>query len=271
MDFESEKSSVPRLDLGSGLNFDKLDTGNVHETQMWTIPLLTEEYLSDLMKKFPDSVKDIMKKHIIPFISAEKAGIELNNASINVLGPNNQKWKIISGHGKYQINIELMDINDPVITIKANEDKPEEIYCKEITKIFLGKCIIQKCGNEGTKKNESMRKLLQFAIYRLTDEYDKNILKNANVYIYDSMETLILVSGDGRNSFVINSENGNPKLKCVKLEKKNNLSKIKLFGCPWFVLIGFTLILLFPFQFCDMRDSARYILWKIWEWLICLL
>ncbi|CAC5374218.1 unnamed protein product [Mytilus coruscus] len=225
MDLNSKKSSATRLNLGSGSNFDKLE--NANETKMWTIPSLAEGHLRAVMEKFPNLVKDTMTKHIIPFISTKKARIEQDNASINILGPNNKKWKIISGHGKYQINVELMDIDDPVITIKADDNKPEEIHCGELTKIFLGKCIIQKCGNEGTTKNESMRKLLQVAIDRLHDEYDKNILKNAKVYIYDSKETLILVSGDGRNSFVINSENGNLKLKCSKLEKKTNESNLK--------------------------------------------
>ncbi|CAG2185340.1 unnamed protein product [Mytilus edulis] len=179
-------------------------------------------------------------------------------ASITVLGPNNQRWKIISGHGKHEIIIELMDINDPVLIIKPDDNKPEEIHCKELNKTFLGKCIIQKCGNEGTSKNESMRKLLQFAIDRLPDEYDRSILKNAKVYIYDSMETLILVSGDGRNSFVINSENGNPKLKCSKLEKKKKSSKIKLFIYAFlvYILIRFTLMIDMDFT-CSLRLLLR--------------
>lgn len=150
MDFKQGRSPATRLDLGFVLNFNKLKHAN--ETKMWTIPSLTERHLHDLVKKIPDSVKDIIKKHSIPFVSAERARFDINNASISMLGPNNQKWKIISGHGKYQIKIELTDINDPVITIKAIENKPEEIHCKEITKTFLGKCIKQKCGNEGTTK-----------------------------------------------------------------------------------------------------------------------
>lgn len=229
------------MDFGSGFNLYRPE--NTHEIKMWTIPSLTERHLLDLMVKFPNFMKDVTIKHILPFISNENDGIELDNASITVLGPNNQRWKIISGHGKHEISIDLMDINDPVLIIKPDDNKPEEIHCKELSKTFLGKCIIQKCGNEGTSKNESMRKLLQIAIDRLHDEYDRNILKNTKVYIYDSIKTLILVSGDGRNSFVINSENGNPKLKCLKLEKKKKSSKIKLFIYAFLVLIGFTLMI----------------------------
>ncbi|CAC5374219.1 unnamed protein product [Mytilus coruscus] len=196
---------------------------NACEPKMWTIPSLTEGHLHELMEKFPDFVKEVMKKHIMPFISSEKRRIELDNASISMLGPNNQRWKIISGHGKYPINVELTDINDPVITIKTDENKPEEMHCGDITIAFLETCILQKCGNEGTSKNESMRQLLQVAIDLLyTGDYDPRIFKNAKIYIYDSMETLILVSGDGRNSFVINSENGNPKLRPT-----NNIEEFK--------------------------------------------
>ncbi|CAC5417619.1 unnamed protein product [Mytilus coruscus] len=254
MDLKSEKSSV------SQLNFDKLETAS--ETKMWTVQSLTEVHLRELLTKFPDLLKYIIEKDIIPFIN-DNARIEQDDASISVIGPNNQRWKIISGHGKQEIRIDLTDINDPIITIKADDNNPEEMRGEKITKTFLGKCIIKKCGNEGNTKNESMRKLLQVAMY-LPDQYEKRILKNAKVYIYDSMETLILVSGDGRNSFVINSENGNPKLKCSKSEKKYP-SKIKLFGCSCLVLIGFTLILLFPCHFCVMSFSG-FILWKTWKW-----
>lgn len=201
---QSDKSSIHLVKM------------NACETKMWTIPLLTESYLHELMETFPDSVKNTTKKHILPFISSETRRIELDDASISILGPNNQRWKIISGHGKYQINVELTDINDPVITIKTDENEPEELHCEEITKTFLEKCMLQKCENVGTKKNESIRKLLQIAIDCLHNEYGKRIMKNAKVYIYDSMETLILVSGDGSNSFVINSENGSLKLRYTK-------------------------------------------------------
>ncbi|CAC5374216.1 unnamed protein product [Mytilus coruscus] len=270
-------SSVHQLDLGSDLKSDELE--HAHETKMWTIPSLTEGHLRDLMEKFPDSMKDIMNKHIIPFMSAEKARFELNNTFINVLGPNNQRWKIISGHGKHEINIDITDINDPVITMKADDNNPEVMRGEGITKTFLGKCIIKKCGNEGTTKNESMRKLLQVAIDRLPNEYDKNTLKNAKVYIYNSMETLILVSGDGINSFVINTENGNPKLKCSKLEKKKQISKLVPLEGSCLVLIVVITLILFPCHFCVMGvpgfilwkiwKRTRFILWKIWKWRNC--
>lgn len=254
MDFKS--------DFVSGLKFDKLE--NAHEPKMWTIPSLDEEHLRELMVKFPDWIKGIITKHVIPFISNDNLSIELDNASVSMFGPNNERWKIISGHGKYEINIDVTDINDPIFTIKANDKKPEEIHCKEITKRFLGKCIIQKCGNEGTTRNEAMRKLLQVAIDRLHDEYEQNILQNARVCIYDSMERLILVSGDGRNSFVINSENGNILLRCTNSEKKKYQSKRKLFCDSFLVLIGLTLLLLFPWPFCVICHGVS--LWKLYEW-----
>lgn len=219
MDFKWEKkSSVPQL------NFDKPE--NALETNMWTIPSLNEEYLRELMRKFPKLLKNIMEKDIIPFIVDNKR-IEKDDASIIVIGPNNQTWKLISGHGKCQIYFELTNNEDPVITIKADDNEPEEMYGQELTKTFLGKCIIQKCGNEGSTRNESMRRLLQVAIDRL-HRYDKSILQNAKVYIYDSMETLILVSGKGKNYFVINSENGNLTFKCTKIDKGKKQSNIKL-------------------------------------------
>lgn len=230
------------MDFDFGFNLYRPE--NTHEIKMWTIPSLTERHLRDLMVKLPEFMKDVTIKHLIPFFSNENDGIELDNASIIVLGPNNQRWKIISGHGKHEISIELMDINDPVPIIKPDDKNTEEIHCKELNKTFLGKCIIQQCGNEGTSKKESMRKLLQFALDRLhTGEYDTKVLKNATVTIYDKMEKMILVSGEGRNKFVINLENGNPKFNCLELEKKKKSSKNKLFICVILVFIGFTLMI----------------------------
>lgn len=213
---------------------------------MWTIPSLSEGHLHALMDKFPDFVKEVMKKHIMPFISSKNKGIELDNASISILGPKNQRWKIISGHGKYPINVELTDINYPVITIKTEENKPEEIHCGVITKAFLETCILQKCGKEGATTNESMRQLLQVAIDRLyTGEYDTSKFKNAKIYIYDSMATLILVSGDGRHSFVINFENGSPQLRPT-----NNIHVIDV--KPWFSFPSFQLT---PSHHKALKDS----------------
>lgn len=253
MDLNSDKSSVLQLDLDIGRN----RTEKTNTIQMWIIPSFTEHQLRILMEKIPDQYKYIVDKHIIPFVSAENRKFQRKNASVIVLGPDNNTWKIISGHGKCEISILLDNTNEAVINLNTGQKKLEEIHCKGITKTFLGKCIIQKCGNEGSNKNESMRALLQAAIDQLVDKYDKNVLKNAKVFIYDSMATLILVSGEGKNIFGINSEKGVPRVRCTYEEEKKNTLKTKL--VRYVVFLGFLGLLLIKCPFYFIRFTGTVI------------
>ena len=91
--------------------------------------------------------------------------------------------------------------------------KHPDTVVPEITKIALGKLMVDICGNEGCKdptKNEFMRKPIQTMITELENPDHKNkIWKNASINMYDIHQNILHIhSGDKKYRFIVHHHKG---------------------------------------------------------------
>lgn len=87
-----------------------------------------------------------------------------------------------------------------------------------INKTELGKMIRDYSGNESSKKNEGLRKLLQTCIdFIQTESKAEAFWENASITIYDQEENMYkITSGTRRHQFICRMKNGEPFI----MEKK---------------------------------------------------